>query len=226
MKTQKSKENQVSSPLGRGVGEGFLQYISQGKTPKEHLIYIGEACEAGCRWVQLRLKNVDMATYLNTSLACRDICDQYGAIMIINDSVSIAKAAMADGVHLGLDDMNPKEAREILGENAIIGGTANTLEDCIQHIKDGVDYIGVGPFRYTKTKEKLSPILGSEGYQKIIFALNRQHLEIPIIAIGGIELEDIKDILETGVRGIAVSGMLTDQEDLEEIIQKIKRVYN
>ncbi|KAA1243769.1 thiamine phosphate synthase [Aquimarina sp. RZ0] len=200
-----------------------LQYISQGNSPQEHLQHIGEVCEAGGRWIQLRLKDVDMATSLNTAIKCREICDQYGAIMVINDNVGIAKASQADGVHLGLNDMNPKEAREILGDNFIIGGTANTLDDCISHIKDGVDYIGLGPFRYTTTKEKLSPLLGAEGYRQITTALKNAKSEVPIVAIGGIRLEDISDIFEAGANSIAVSGMLTDQIDLEERIAYIKK---
>ncbi|MBQ4819774.1 thiamine phosphate synthase [Aquimarina sp. MMG016] len=199
-----------------------LQYISQGNTPKEHLHNIEQVCKAGGRWIQLRLKDVDMATYLNTALKCREICDRYEAIMIINDNVGVAKAAQADGVHLGLEDMNPIEARKILGENYIIGGTANTLENCMQHIKDKVDYVGLGPFRYTKTKKKLSPILGLEGYKKIISEFRIQNSELPIVAIGGIETKDIEVLMRTGVSGIAVSGMLTDQEDLEQKIKNIK----
>ncbi|MHA7056604.1 thiamine phosphate synthase [Aquimarina sp. M1] len=202
--------------------EENLQYISQGESPQEHLQHIGAACEAGVRWVQLRLKDVDVATGLNTALKCREICDQYGAVMIVNDSVSIAKASQADGVHLGLKDMNPKEARVILGDNYIIGGTANTLQDCIKHKDDGVDYIGLGPFRYTNTKIKLSPVLGLDGYQKIISELDDHNT--PIIAIGGIEERDIGQILDTGVHGIAVSGMLTKQDDLEERIEYIKKL--
>ncbi|MFD2563255.1 thiamine phosphate synthase [Aquimarina rubra] len=200
-----------------------LQYISQGESPQEHLQHIGEACEAGVRWVQLRLKDMDPATVLNTALKCREICDQYAAVMIVNDSVSIAKASQADGVHLGLEDINPKEARAILGDNFIIGGTANTLQDCLKHKNDGVDYIGLGPFRYTNTKKKLSPILGLEGYQKIISEL-KNDIHIPIVGIGGIEKNDISEILETGINGIAVSGMLTDKEDLEERIETIKKL--
>lgn len=202
--------------------EVSLQYISQGNSPQEHLQHIGEVCEAGVRWVQLRLKNVDPATILNTALKCREICDQYSAIMIVNDSVSIAQASQADGVHLGLNDMNPKEARNILGPNFIIGGTANTLQNCIQHKNDGVDYIGLGPFRYTTTKEKLSPVLGIEGYKSIISELGVQKIEIPVVAIGGIVEEDIKGIMETGISGIAVSGMLTKQEQLEEKVHNLK----
>ncbi len=199
-----------------------VQYISQGETPRDHLVNIGRVCEAGGRWIQLRLKEVDAATYLTTALKCREICDQYGAIMIVNDQVSIAKAAQADGVHLGLNDMSPQEARKILGPNSIIGGTANTLEDCLQHAADGVDYLGVGPFRYTTTKKKLSPVLGVQGYRAIMTALQQHNIALPVVAIGGITATDIREIISTGVRGVAVSGMLTAQEELEEKIETIK----
>ncbi len=199
-----------------------LQYISQGNTPEEHLQNIKEVCKAGVKWIQLRLKDTDMATYLNTALKCRNICDQQEVIMIINDNVGVAKAVMADGVHLGLQDMSPKEARKILGDNFIIGGTANTFEDCKQHINAGVDYIGLGPFRYTKTKKNLSPILGLEGYRKICSELQVQDIQIPIVAIGGITPNDIPEIIRTGVNGIAVSRMLTHQKDIKEKIKTIK----
>ena len=219
MKTQENIELRVPAPKGRALG---LQYISQGKTPQEHLHNITEVCKAGVEWVQLRLKNVDPVTYLSTAIQCRDICDQFGVVLIVNDNVDVAKAAMADGVHLGLKDMNPDEARKILGDNAIIGGTANTLEDCIQHIKDGVDYIGLGPYRYTTTKKKLSPILGIDSYQNMLTQLRDINFKTPIVAIGGIMKEDIKMLIHAGVSGIAVSGMLTKQIDLKERIENIK----
>ena len=183
-----------------------LQYISQGNTPKEHLINIGEVCEAGCRWVQLRLNDVDLATYLETAIKCREICDQYSAIMIVRGSVSIAEASQADGVHLGLNDINTKEARAILGNNFIIGGTASTIQDCLKHIENGVDYIGL------------------EEYQNIISELKNNDINVPIIAIGEIEENDIPQIFETGVNGVAVSEMLTNHEDLEKRIRDIKKI--
>ncbi|WP_106790936.1 thiamine phosphate synthase [Aquimarina sp. Aq78] len=201
-----------------------LQYISQGKTPEEHLKNMENACKAGCKWIQLRLKEVDMATYLNTALQCRNICDQYDTIMIINDNVSVAKAVLADGIHLGLNDMNPREARKILGDNFIIGGTANTIENCLQHIKDGVDYIGLGPYKHTITKKKLSPVLGIDGYTSILTKLKNQNLELPIIAIGGIIEKDVATLMETGVSGIAISGELTNQVNLEKKIETIKKL--
>lgn len=203
-----------------------LQYISQGATPQEHLVNIGRVCEAGCKWVQLRLKDVDAATYVTSAITCREICDQYGAIMIINDQVSVAKASQADGVHLGLSDMSPKEARKILGANAIIGGTANTIEDCIKHIENQVDYIGLGPYKYTTTKKQLSPVLGINGYKQIMLEFRQKNSELPVVAIGGISENDIEAVMEAGVSGIAVSGMLTAQEDLEETILNIKKLIN
>ncbi|MEW7280722.1 thiamine phosphate synthase [Aquimarina sp. 2201CG1-2-11] len=198
-----------------------IQYISQGKDPLDHLHHIEEVCKAGGKWIQLRLKDVDMATYLKTALKCRQICDRYEAIMIINDNVGIAKASQADGVHLGLDDMSIVEARRILGDNYIIGRTANTINDCLQHIEDKADYIGLGPFRHTTTKKNLSPILGIEGYKQITTELAFKNSNVPVVAIGGIKLEDIGDILNTGIDGVAVSGMLTNSTELEEIIKKI-----
>lgn len=202
----------------------MLQYISQGKTPQEHLKNIENTCKAGCKWIQLRLKEVDVATYLNTALQCRNICDQYDAIMIVNDNVSVAKAVLADGIHLGLSDMNPREARKILGDNFIIGGTANTLENCIQHIEDGVDYIGLGPYQETVTKKKLSPVLGIDGYQNILTQLKNENSETPVVAIGGITEKDITILMQTGISGIAVSGELTNQVNLEKKIETIKKL--
>lgn len=198
-----------------------LQFISQGDTPDEHLLRIENFCKAGGSWAQLRLKNVDTITYLNTALKCRNICDHYNATMIVNDNVEVAKAAHADGVHLGLKDMDPIEARKILGDNYIIGGTANTIEDCKKRIDQGVDYIGVGPFTYTKTKEKLSPVLGFSGYQNILSELDIE-TKVPIIAIGGIQPENIQELMDTGIDGIAASGMLIHQTSPKEEITAIK----
>ncbi len=200
-----------------------LYYISQGETPGEHLQNIRKACEAGCKWIQLRLKDVDMVIALQTALACRTICDDFEAVMIVNDSVGIAQAAQADGIHLGLLDMDVKGARKIVGDNFIIGATANTEEECIQHIKDGVDYIGLGPYRLTTTKKNLSPVLGLKGYQNI---LRKDSVvcksKIPVVAIGGITLVDFKDLYASGIASIAVSGLLTGKkkEEIASIIDK------
>lgn len=187
-----------------------LHYISTEKIDKNHLHHIQEACEAGCRWIQLRAKNISDEDYIILAKKAKIITDLHNAILLINDRPNVAVAANADGVHVGKEDISPIEARKILGDGKIIGGTANTIDD-IQHLYDcGVDYIGLGPFRFTQTKKKLSPILGLEGYQKILDQCKERGINIPIIAIGGIEPMDVESILQTGVYGIAVSGVIAN----------------
>src|SRR5690606_37581435 len=154
----------------------------------------------------------------------KKICDAFGSKLIINDTVSIALKINADGVHLGKNDMPPAKAREILGSQKIIGATANTLNDCIELHNQSVDYIGLGPYRFTTTKENLSPILGLAGYSYILHELKKKNFNLPIIAIGGILEKDISPILKTGVSGVAVSGMLTGSENINEIIERITKM--
>lgn len=183
-------------------------YISQGQTPEAHLENIKNVCASGTsKLVQLRLKGCTDRQYLETAVAAKAICDTYGATLIINDNIDVALKANADGVHLGQHDSTPQEAKNSLPEGKIIGGTANTIDDCLRLIEAGIDYIGLGPYRFTTTKQKLSPILGIEGYTNIISALKAKGYHTPIYAIGGITAADIQAILDTGVHGVAVSSI-------------------
>jgi thiamine-phosphate pyrophosphorylase len=183
-----------------------LQYISQGTTPEEHLKNIQSACTAGIELVQLRLKNTPATEVLKIAKAAREITLQYQTRLIINDHYKIAKEVKADGVHLGKKDSCPSIARAYLDDWQIIGGTANTLEECKILLEKKVNYIGLGPFRFTDTKANLSPVIGCNGYASILKELKTK---IPIIAIGGITLNDVPEILNTGIYGIATSGELT-----------------
>lgn len=183
-----------------------LHYISQGATVKEHLENIQKACQSGAELVQLRLKNVSEKKILKAAEQAREITSHFQTRLIINDHYKIAKKVKADGVHLGKEDTCPKEARKHLYSWQIIGGTANTLQDCEALIEKEVDYIGLGPYRFTTTKKNLSPVLGILGYQGILDVLKTN---TPIIAIGGILVDDVKEILETGISGIAISGEIT-----------------
>lgn len=187
-----------------------LHYISQGNTHKEHIENIQKACTSGSELVQLRLKNVSENKILKLATQAREITNHFQTRLIINDHYKIAKAIKADGVHLGKTDICPTIARKELYSWQIIGGTANTLEDCQTLITKNVDYIGLGPFRFTETKANLSPVLGLEGYAAIIDALQT---ETPVLAIGGITLEDVTAILNTGISGIAISGQITQDFD-------------
>jgi thiamine-phosphate pyrophosphorylase len=167
-----------------------------------------QACAGGVRWVQLRLKNTPYAEWKQRALEIQQVCQRYGATLIINDNPQVAQEIGADGVHLGQQDMPADNARSILGPDYIIGGTANTFADIERLVAAGVDYIGLGPFRFTTTKEKLSPILGMEGYSAIMDQCLTAGLDVPIIAIGGIQNDDVALLMSTLVHGIAVSGAI------------------
>ena len=187
-----------------------LHYISQGNSPKEHLENIQKACTSGIELVQLRLKNVSDKKILKLAQEAREITSHFQTRLIINDHYKIAKEVKADGVHLGQTDTCPTLARKQLYTWQMIGGTANTLQDCEALIGKEVDYISLGPFRLTTTKNNISPVLGLYGYTAITEALKT---ETPIIGFGGITTEDVTDILATGISGIAVSGEITRNFD-------------
>ncbi len=197
-----------------------LHYITQEIEGKTHSQFAEEACRGGVKWVQLRLKNKSEQEWKEIALETLAVCKKYNAKLIINDNVVLAKEINADGVHLGNQDMSIVEARKILGNHFIIGGTANTFEDIKMHTAAGVDYIGVGPFRFTSTKEKLSPVLGLEGYAAIMQQCKSEKINIPIIAIGGIIPSDVSQIIETGVYGVAIAGYINHSERKEEVIKE------
>lgn len=198
-----------------------LQYISQGNSIEKQLYTIHDALDNGCDWIQLRFKNQSAKNSYALAEAVKFLCEEYLANFIVNDNVYLAQQIAADGVHLGLLDTKIAEARAILGNTKIIGATANTFNDIQNHIKNGCDYIGLGPLRFTTTKEKLSPILGFEGYHEIMQQLKENNLEIPVYAIGGIIADDIDKLMETGVHGIAVSGLITHSNQKEKLIQQL-----
>ncbi|WP_082140627.1 thiamine phosphate synthase [Chryseobacterium sp. FH2] len=192
-----------------------LQYISQGFTREDQELNIRKALDNGIKWIQVRWKNAPQSEFVKLCEISKRLCSDNHTVCIINDDVQIAKKIDADGVHLGLKDVSIDIARYILGESKIIGGTANTISDVLQRMNEPCDYIGLGPLRFTSTKEQLSPILGFEGYQKIIQNLKEKSLEIPkIFAIGGVILNDIELLQQIGIHGVAVSGQITHQPSI------------
>lgn len=183
-----------------------LHYISQGNSQKEHLENIQKACNAGAELVQLRLKNISEKRALLLAQEAREITAHFQTRLIVNDYYKVAREVKADGVHLGKTDGCPTVARKQLYTWQIIGGTANTLQNCEDLIEKDVDYISLGPFQFTETKENIPQILGLAGYAVIMDTLKT---ETPILGVGGITLEDVTPILETGISGIAVSGAIT-----------------
>ena len=184
----------------------MLQFISHYTEKYSYLDSINLALQGGCRWIQLRMKDATDDEVRPVAIEAQKLCREYGATFVIDDRVALVKELHADGVHLGKNDMPISEARRLLGTDYIIGGTANTFEDVKSHYESGADYIGCGPYRFTTTKQKLSPVLGLDGYRRIIIEMRAAHIDIPIVAIGGITQADIPAILATGITGIALSG--------------------
>lgn len=179
------------------------------------------ALEAGCKWIQLRMKDVAVETVRQLAEELKKACENRHALLIIDDYVEVAREVKADGVHLGKNDMPIEEARKLLGEGFIIGGTANTFEDVKRHYEAGADYLGIGPFRFTTTKKNLSPVLGLEGYRNIKQQMIEADIILPAVAIGGITVEDIPAILATGIEGIAMSGAILQAHDPDAEIKRI-----
>jgi thiamine-phosphate pyrophosphorylase len=195
-----------------------LLYISQQTPGASHAENIRAACEAGCRWIQLRVKSGDVSAI---AFEAKQICDAFGALLSINDHPTVARTIGAYGLHVGLQDMPVQEARTIVGSGCWLGGTANTIHDARMHADAGADYIGAGPFRFTTTKEKLSPILGLEGYRQLMKGIGSN---LPVLAIGGILLEDVPALMDTGVYGIAVSGLITHAPDKKAVVEEIMQL--
>ena len=204
----------------------MIQFITHANERYDYLDGVRMALEGGCRWIQLRMKDASEKEILKTAESTRKLCRQYDAIFILDDYLELVEKTGADGVHLGKNDMPIDEARRLLGKDKIIGGTANTFEDVKRIYSAGADYIGCGPFRFTTTKKKLSPILGLDGYKHIIKQINAYGINIPVIAIGGILLPDISVIMQTGVSGIAVSGAILNADNDNSPVTTMKRFIN
>lgn len=203
-----------------------LQFITHYNERFSYLDSADIALRGGCKWVQLRMKGAADEEFKAVAADVCRMCTEAGARFIIDDRVNLVKEIGADGVHLGRNDMPVAEARKILGDDYIIGGTANTIEDIERIYKDGGDYIGCGPFRFTTTKEKLSPVLGLDGYRSIMAEMNKRGIMLPIVAIGGIGFDDIDPLLDAGVTGIALSGsILNAAEPVEEMKRVVNKIY-
>lgn len=204
----------------------MVQFITHFTEQYSYLDSVRIALEGGCRWLQLRMKEGTPEEIIPVAKEAMRLCRKHGATFLIDDHVELAKLLEADGVHLGRNDMPIAEARKILGNSFIIGGTANSFEDVRKHYEAGADYIGCGPFRFTTTKKNLSPVLGLEGYQGIISQMKKAGINIPLVAIGGIGKEDLPSLMRTGIAGIALSGSILHAEnpikEMKTIIQTIE----
>lgn len=200
-----------------------LQFITHQTERYSYLDSARMALEGGCKWIQLRMKEAPLDEVERVALELKPLCKQHDALLVLDDHVELTKKLEVDGVHLGKNDMPIAEARRVLGEGFIIGGTANTFDDVKAHYQAGADYIGCGPFRFTTTKKNLSPVLGLEGYRSIIARMEEENIDLPVVAIGGITYDDIPQLLQTGINGIAMSGSILRADDP---VEETRRLLN
>ncbi|MCS6991691.1 MAG: thiamine phosphate synthase [Chitinophagales bacterium] len=182
-----------------------LHYITR-PLPNGFLMeQIEQVCKLGVRWVQLRIKNVSFDDWVKIAQEARRITHRWHATLIINDSVQVALACGADGVHLGMTDDSPAQAKQLLGHEKIIGLSAHNAEEITHMLSYAPDYLSIGPFRKTNTKADLAPVLGLDGIKALAVLAQKQEPRLPLIAIGGIRPDDVPALLHCGFKGIAVS---------------------
>ena len=191
----------------------MLQFITHKAGGYDELSGAEAVLKGGCKWVQLRMKDASDEEFMAVGRKLAELCRSFGARLILDDRVHLVGEIGADGVHVGKNDMPVDEVRRLLGPGFIVGATANSFDDIASAAARGADYIGLGPFRFTQTKRKLSPILGLEGYRQLMSESRAAGILLPVVAIGGINSADIPDIMATGVHGVAISGGLLRAED-------------
>lgn len=204
----------------------LLQYITNENSPHSVTEQIKAVIAGGGKWIQIRMKHASDEEISRVVEEIKPLCEQEEVFLIMNDRVELAKEVNVGGVHLGKDDMPPSKARLMLGPAAVIGVTANDIDD-IKSVKSlDIDYIGIGPYKHTDTKERLAPILGKEGLEKLCDYMQTDEINIAHVAIGGITLDDVEDVMATGVNGIAVSSAIAMADDMkiatEQFIAKLK----
>ena len=184
-----------------------------------------EALRSGIRFVQLRMKDASDDEVVATAKVLREECDKYAALLTVDDRVNLLETGLFDGVHIGKNDMPVADAKKLTGNKFLLGATCNTAADVFAAISDGADYIGMGPFRFTTTKKNLSAILGLEGYSNIMQKLQSRGLKMPIYAIGGISVDDLNDLKQTGIYGVAISSVILDSQDPNNTIKQILKTF-
>ncbi len=200
-----------------------LMAITQEGPDHDPLQQTAALLAAGVRWIQLRMKNADEATWAKVAPEFVQRCRQAGAVSVINDRWELALRCGADGVHLGASDLDWVEARRRLGPALILGGTVNTEAHARQAKACGVlDYVGVGPWRFTHSKKALAPVLGAEGVAGLLRLLS----PLPAWVIGGIEATDTKAVRALGAAGVAVCGALYRDGAVAQHVNTFQQHWN
>lgn len=189
-----------------------FHYLTQDLPNRSHVEQTQIACEAGANWIQYRCLSKSDEEMLEELHQIGAICDDWGTTLIITNHAHLVHLADIQGVHIEDIDADLTLIRALIGEDKTLGASANTYEQIVNHIHQGADYIGCGPFGHTDTKPNNSAHWGVKGYQEIAQKLKENNLEIPLIGIGGVQIQNITLLMETGIHGVAVSAAINKSE--------------
>ncbi|MDF2503935.1 MAG: thiamine-phosphate pyrophosphorylase [Clostridium sp.] len=177
---------------------------------------VEDSIKGGVTIVQVREKDVSTREFYKVALEVKEITDKYNVPLIINDRIDIAQAVDAAGVHLGQDDMSLKLARNILGKDKIIGISVGTIEEARKAEKDGADYVGIGAIFFTGSKKDIDTPIGISGLNEIV-----KNINIPSVAIGGVNRENLSEVMKTGTNGAAVISAILGYDDIEKASKEL-----
>lgn len=196
-----------------------LHFITHDIPKLSHIEQAQIACNAGAKWIQYRCLTKNDDELLKDIHAIAEICDDWGATLIVTDHIHLNGKADIQGFHI--EDFNADfiKLREQLGEAVTIGGSATTLQGLIRLAKEGADYAGFGPFYTTTTKPNNAPLLGIEGYKNAMAELQLMRIDLPVLAVGGVTQGDIAPLMLTGIFGIAVSSAINQADDMSAAYQ-------
>lgn len=192
-----------------------LQFITHDLAEISHVEQARIVCEAGGKWIQYRCLTKDDDALLEDINHIAAICDDWGATLIVTDHIHLNGKADIQGFHIEDMDADFRNLRSTLGEDVTIGGSSNTLEGLLRLAEEGVDYAGFGPFAHTDTKPNDMPWLGVHGYEKAMLALKDAQVNLPVIAVGGVGIQDVDALMQTGIFGIAASAAINRAADME-----------
>ena len=191
-----------------------FHYLTQDLPDRTHADQVRAACEAGANWIQYRCFSKEDSEMIEEINELAAICDDWGTTLILTDHYHLLHLVDAQGVHL--EDMNAdfKAVRKEIGDDKTLGGSANSFGDILRIISTGVvDYAGCGPFSTTLTKPNNHALLGLEGYAKIVNEMKMEGVNIPVLAVGGVSLADVDELLTTDIYGIAVCSAVNSAEN-------------
>lgn len=191
----------------------MLQYITSTTAKMPVAEQVKAVIAGGGRWIQVRMKEASDDEIRKVIEEIMPLCLETESFLLLNDRVELAKELNVGGVHLGKEDMLPSKARVDLGPAAVIGVTVNRFDDIIAVRSLDIDYVGMGPFRFTETKKNLAPVLGIEGIRSLCDQMKEAEIEIPRVAVGGIHYDDLDSLMRAGVNGVAVSGAIANAHD-------------